>query len=118
MEIITTILIILLVISALTSILLILLQDDQGSGMGLFGSSGQSPFTTGDSLLSRLTRIFTISFAVLCLAVAFTITRFGVNQDALEQAKIEAEKSSQDNPDWILDIPVDNNAGSGEANNN
>ncbi len=101
-----TILITLLVIAAIISILLILLQDEQGSGMGLFGSNGQSSFSTGDSFLDKLTRIFGISFLVLCLAVAFVISRFGVNYEALQDAQNEFNQQNQSKEEsWFLKEP-------------
>ena len=106
MGILLTILMTLLVIAAIISILLILLQDDQGSGMGLFGSSGQNPFSAGDSLLGRLTRIFGISFLVLCLAVAFIISRFGVNYQALQEAQIDFQNQGNSKEEsWFLQNP-------------
>ncbi|MEM9423395.1 MAG: preprotein translocase subunit SecG [Spirochaetota bacterium] len=101
-----TILIVLLVIAAIITILLVLLQDDQGSGMGLFGSSGQSPFSAGDSFLGRLTKIFGTSFLLLCLAVAFVISRFGVNYDALREAQIEFQNQNKTKEEsWFLQDP-------------
>ncbi len=111
-----TILIILLVISATITILLVLIQDDQGSGMGLFGSSGQSPFSTGDSFLGRLTRIFGISFVVLCLAVAFVISRFGVNYEALQEAQLEYQQQDQSTEEtWFLQNPDQNAPPTGDS---
>ena len=101
-----TILITLLVIAAIITILLVLLQDDQGSGLGLFGSSGQRPFSTGDSFLSKLTKIFGSSFLLLCLAVAFVISRFSVNYDALQQAQQEYQQQDQSQEEsWFLQDP-------------
>ncbi|WGK68423.1 preprotein translocase subunit SecG [Candidatus Haliotispira prima] len=101
-----TILITLLVISAIITVLLILLQDDQGSGMGLFGSSGQSPFSTGDSFLARLTKIFGTGFLVLCLVVAFVISRFGVNYEALQEAQGEYQNRDESAEEsWFLRNP-------------
>ncbi len=110
-----TTLITLLVISAIITILLILLQDDQGSGMGLFGSSGQSPFSSGDSFLGKLTRILGISFLVLCLAVAFVISRFGVNYDALQEAQSEYQNQGQlEEESWFLQTPGAEDAANSE----
>ena len=101
-----TILITLLVIAAIITILLVLLQDDQGSGLGLFGSSGQSPFSAGDSFLSKLTKIFGSSFLLLCLAVAFVISRFSVNYDALQEAQQEYRQQDQSEEEsWFLQDP-------------
>ena len=101
-----TILITLLVIAAIITILLVLLQDDQSSGLGLFGSSGQSPFRSGDNFLSRLTKIFGGSFLLLCLAVAFVISRFSVNYDALQQAQQEYQQQDQSEEEsWFLQDP-------------
>ena len=110
-----TILITLLVIAAIITILLVLLQDDQGSGLGLFGSSGQSPFSAGDSFLSKLTKIFGSSFLLLCLAVAFVISRFSVNYDALQEAQQEYRQQDQSEEEsWFLqdpDSPEQSNSG-------
>ena len=110
-----TILITLLVIAAIITILLVLLQDDQGSGLGLFGSSGQSPFSAGDSFLSKLTKIFGSSFLLLCLAVAFVISRFSVNYDALQEAQQEYRQQDQSEEEsWFLqdpDSPEPSNSG-------
>lgn len=112
---ITVVLIVLLVITTLCTVFLILIQDDQGGGLGLLGSSGQNPFSTGDSFLNRLTKIFVCIFAGLCLSVAFLISRFGANYDALLEAQSRLEQNEDRRSDWFLDYPVEE-AGSLEDN--
>ena len=90
---------IILVIVSILVVFLILVQDDQGEGFGLFGSSGQNPFSTGDNLLSRITAILGIIFFITAFLMALLISRNSVSHsDILKNSGSYLKKS-----DWLLE---------------
>lgn len=116
MSIIITTLMIILAVGCLLTILLIMVQDDQGEGFALFGSSGQNPFNTANNPLARLTGYLGLAFVTIALIIALLIS-WSSNQAKRLERLTKQENTLQDS-DWFLrsDSPDSSSANNAAGN--
>jgi len=99
----TTALIVFYIVIAIALIVLVLLQDPKGGSGGIFGGSGGGGNTlfgaTGaTSFIVKATRWMAVLFAVLVVALNFTLVTGGSNSATETTNEIEAPKLTDEEP--------------------